>query len=187
MPGSGCPSVTCTSFLVKSGRTGTPPTFPISAGPYVTWRILERSRTALCRLIDATTKPSSSLNTAPISDFLGPAAQKIQTFSRARKKSWIRILPPEPALQTYTFWPIGVPQRRWLARYCSVPAFFCTDGTAASNVVIIFPFRSMFHARHWLWIRAAVGQTITRTTDEANLFIHAYMTGGIQKSKIDEL
>ena len=39
---------------------------------------------------------------------------------------------------------------------------------------IIFPFR--FHARHWLWIRlglkAAVGQTITRTTDEANLFIH---------------
>ena len=38
---------------------------------------------------------------------------------------------------------------------------------------IIFPFR--FHARHWLWIRlglkAAVGQTITRTTDEANLFI----------------
>ena len=32
-----------------------------------------------------------------------------------------------------------------------------------------------FHARHWLWIRlglkAAVGQTITRTTDEANLFI----------------
>ena len=39
---------------------------------------------------------------------------------------------------------------------------------------IIFPFRS--HARHWLWIRlglkAAVGQTTTRTTDEANLFIH---------------
>jgi hypothetical protein len=33
-----------------------------------------------------------------------------------------------------------------------------------------------FHARHWLWIRlelkAAVGQTITRTTDEANLFIY---------------
>ena len=98
--------------------------------------ILERSRTALCRLIDATTKPSSALNTAPISDFFGPAAQKIETFSRARKKSWIRILPPEPALQTYTFWPIGVNQRRWLARYCSVPAFFCTDGTAASNVVM---------------------------------------------------
>ena len=41
---------------------------------------------------------------------------------------------------------------------------------------IIFPFR--FHARHWLWIRlglkAAVGQTITRTTDEANLFIHMF-------------
>jgi hypothetical protein len=38
---------------------------------------------------------------------------------------------------------------------------------------IIFPCR--FHARHWLWIRlgleAAAGQTITRTTDEANLFI----------------
>ena len=98
--------------------------------------ILERSRTALCRLIHATAKPSSSLNTAPIPDFLGPAAQNVATFSRARKKSWIRILPPEPALQTYTFWPIGVPQRRWLARYCSVPAFFCTDGTAASNVVM---------------------------------------------------
>jgi hypothetical protein len=32
-----------------------------------------------------------------------------------------------------------------------------------------------FHAQHWLWIRfglkAAVGQTITPTTDEANLFI----------------
>ena len=32
-----------------------------------------------------------------------------------------------------------------------------------------------FHARHWLWTRlglkAAVGQTITPTTDEANLFI----------------
>ena len=41
---------------------------------------------------------------------------------------------------------------------------------------IIFPCR--FHARHWLWIRlgleAAAGQTITRTTDEANLFIHIY-------------
>ena len=40
-------------------------------------------------------------------------------------------------------------------------------------VAIIFPCR--FHARHWLWIRlgleAAAGQTITRTTDEANLFI----------------
>ena len=42
---------------------------------------------------------------------------------------------------------------------------------------IIFPCR--FHARHWLWIRlgleAAAGQTITRTTDEANLFIHMFM------------
>jgi hypothetical protein len=35
-----------------------------------------------------------------------------------------------------------------------------------------------FHARHWLWIqlglKAAVGQTITRTTDEANLFIQRW-------------
>jgi hypothetical protein len=46
-------------------------------------------------------------------------------------------------------------------------------GPSAPIFAIIFPFR--FHARHWLWIRlglkAAVGQTITRTTDEANLFI----------------
>ena len=95
----------------------------------------EKSK-ALLRLIPATAKPSSALNTAPIPDFFGPAARNVATFSRARKKSGIRILPPEPALQTYTFWPIGVLQRRWLARYCSVPAFFCTDGTAASNVVM---------------------------------------------------
>ena len=95
----------------------------------------EKSK-ALLRLIHATAKPSSALNTAPIPDFFGPAARNVDTFSRARKKSGIRILPPEPALQTYTFWPIGVNQRRWLARYCSVPAFFCTDGTAASNVVM---------------------------------------------------
>ena len=110
---------------------------PCAASDYVSEIIFysgEKSK-ALFRLIHATAKPSSALNTAPISDFWGPAAQKVQTFSRARKKSWIRILPPEPALQTYTFWPIGVPQRRWLARYCSVPAFFCTDGTAASTMV----------------------------------------------------
>jgi hypothetical protein len=45
---------------------------------------------------------------------------------------------------------------------------------------IIFPFH--FHARHWLWIRlglvAAAGQTITRTTDEANLF-HLLVTNKI--------
>ena len=111
---------------------------PCAASDYVSEIIFysgEKSK-ALFRLIHATAKPSSALNTAPISDFFGPAAQNVATFSRARKKSWIRILPPEPALQTYTFWPIGVPQRRWLARYCSVPAFFCTDGTAASNVVM---------------------------------------------------
>ena len=98
--------------------------------------ILERSRTALWRLIHATAKSSSSLNTYPIPDFFGPAAMQLQTFSRARKILGIRILPRAPTLQTYLFWPIGVSQRRWLAPYCSVPAFFCTDGTAASNVVM---------------------------------------------------
>ena len=49
------------------------------------------------------------------------------TFLRTRTKKRIRILPRVPTLQTYSFWPIGVFQRRWLARYCSVPAFFCTD------------------------------------------------------------
>ena len=37
------------------------------------------------RLIDATAKSSSSLNTYPISDFLGAAAMQRHTFSRARK------------------------------------------------------------------------------------------------------
>ena len=57
-----------------------------------------------------------------------------ETFSRAQKKSWIRILPPEPALQTHTFWPIGVLQPGELAQYSSDSRFFCTDSTAASNV-----------------------------------------------------
>ena len=71
-------------------------------------KILERSRTALWRLIDATAKSSSSLNTYPIPDFFGPAAMQLQTFSRARKILGIRILPRAPTLQTYLFWPIGV-------------------------------------------------------------------------------
>jgi len=45
-----------------------------------------------------------------------------------------------------------------------------------------------FHARHWLWIRlglkAAVGQTITRTTDEANLFIHVLIHDLLARSSI---
>ena len=83
---------------------------------------LERSRTALWRLIDATAKSSSSLNTYPIPDFFGPAAMQLQTFSRARKILGIRILPRAPTLQTYLFWPIGVNQRRELAQYSSCTA-----------------------------------------------------------------
>ena len=45
---------------------------------------------------------------------------QLQTFSRARKILGIRILPRAPTLQTYLFWPIGVLQRCWLARYCPV-------------------------------------------------------------------
>ena len=56
-------------------------------------KIQERSRTALWRLIDATAKSSSSLNTYPIPDFFGPAAMQRETFSRARKILGIRILP----------------------------------------------------------------------------------------------
>ena len=74
----------------------------------ITCIILERSRTALWRLIHATAKSSSSLNTYPIPDFFGPAAMQLQTFSRARKILGIRILPRAPTLQTYLFWPIGV-------------------------------------------------------------------------------
>ena len=70
--------------------------------------ILERSRTALWRLIHATAKSSSSLNTYLIPDFFGPAAMQRETFSRARKILGIRILPRAPTLQTYLFWPIGV-------------------------------------------------------------------------------
>ena len=73
-----------------------------------TRKILERSRTALWRLIHATAKSSSSLNTYPIPDFFGPAAMQRDTFSRARKILGIRILPRAPTLQTYLFWPIGV-------------------------------------------------------------------------------
>ena len=84
--------------------------------------ILERSRTALWRLIDATAKSSSSLNTYPIPDFFGPAAMQRDTFSRVRKILGIRILPRAPTLQTYLFWPIGVNQRRELAQCSSVRA-----------------------------------------------------------------
>ena len=87
-------------------------------------RILKRSRTALWRLIHATAKSSSSLNTYPIPDFFGPAAMQLQTFSRARKILGIRILPRAPTLQTYLFWPIGFNQPRELAQYSSDSSFF---------------------------------------------------------------
>ena len=89
--------------------------------------VLERSRTALWRLIDATAKSSSSLNTYPIPDFFGPAAMQLQTFSRARKILGIRILPRAPTLQTYLFWPIGVNQRRELAQYSSESRFILSS------------------------------------------------------------
>ena len=98
------------------------------------WKILERSRTALWRLIDATAKSSSSLNTYPIPDFFGPAAMQLQTFSRARKILGIRILPRAPTLQTYLFWPIGVNQRRELAQYSSDSRFFWSSCNATSNI-----------------------------------------------------
>ena len=44
--------------------------------------ILERSRTALWRLIDATAKSSSSLNTYPIPDFFGLAAMQRETCAK---------------------------------------------------------------------------------------------------------
>ena len=87
----------------------------------------EKSK-ALLRYIATSAKPSSALNTAPISDFFGPAAMQRDTFSRARKILGIRILPRAPTLQTYLFWPIGVNQRRELAQYSSctapIPDFF---------------------------------------------------------------
>ena len=61
----------------------------------------------------------------------------------------------------------------------------CSASTFSSNVEALlshpcYYYLSIpFHARHWLWIRlglkAAVGQTITRTTDEANLFIRRWL------------
>ena len=96
--------------------------------------ILERSRTALWRLIDATAKSSSSLNTYPIPDFLGPAAMQRETFSRARKILGIRILPRAPTLQTYLFWPIGVNKRRELAQYSSDSRFFWSSCNATRNI-----------------------------------------------------
>ena len=107
---------------------------PISAGP-ASYRILGENLKALLRLKDNSAKLDCSLNTAPIPDFFPETAMQRHTFLRTRTKKRIRILPRVPTLQTYSFWAIGVIQRRWLARYCSIPAFFCTDGTAASTMV----------------------------------------------------
>ena len=90
-------------------------------------KILGENLKALLRLIDNSAKLDCSLNTAPIPDFFPEAAMQRETFLRTRTKKRIRILPRVPTLQTYSFWAIGVIQRRWLARYCSIPAFFCTD------------------------------------------------------------
>ena len=99
-----------------------------------TGHILERSRTALWRLIHATAKSSSSLNTYPIPDFFGPAAMQRATFSRARKILGIRILPRAPTLQTYLFWPIGVPEPRELAQYSSDSRFFWSSCNATCDI-----------------------------------------------------
>ena len=96
--------------------------------------IRERSRTALWRLIHATAKSSSSLNTYPIPDFLGPAAMQRVTFSRARKILGIRILPRAPTLQTYLFWPIGFNQPRELAQYSSDSRFFWSSCNATCDI-----------------------------------------------------
>ena len=96
--------------------------------------ILERSRTALWRLIDATAKSSSSLNTYPIPDFFGPAAMQRETFSRARNILGIRILPRAPTLQTYLFWPIGFNQPRELAQYSSDSRFFWSSCNATCYI-----------------------------------------------------
>ena len=96
--------------------------------------ILERSRTALWRLIHATAKSSSSLNTYPIPDFFGPAAMQRAIFSRARKIFGIRILPRAPTLQTYLFWPIGVPEPRELAQYSSDSRFFWSSCNATCDI-----------------------------------------------------
>ena len=78
-----------------------------------------------------------------------------------------RCFPPPSHCAFLTLWvllPIALP---------SPPPSYPFSVLAPLAVAIIFPCR--FHARHWLWIRlgleAAAGQTITRTTDEANLFI----------------
>ena len=103
-------------------------------GPVPSTLILERSRTALWRLIHATAKSSSSLNTYPIPDFFGPTAMQRATFSRARKILGIRILPRAPTLQTYLFWPICVNQPRELAQYSSDSRFFWSSCNATSNI-----------------------------------------------------
>ena len=113
--------IACSAYMYGPVR-GPGATFQPRTGPYAEHaisdlsqsafkmhtQVLERSRTALWRLIDATAKSSSSLNTYPIPDFFGPAAMQRDTFSRARKILGIRILPRAPTLQTYLFWPIGV-------------------------------------------------------------------------------
>ena len=56
------------------------------------------------------------------------------TFSRARKILGIRILPRAPTLQTYLFWPIGVPEPRELAQYSSDSRFFWSSCNATSHI-----------------------------------------------------
>ena len=93
----------------------------------------EKSK-ALLRLIHATAKSSSSLNTYWISNFFRPAAMQRDTFSRARKILGIRILPRAPTLQTYLFWPIGMPEPRELAQYSSDSRFFWSSCNATSHI-----------------------------------------------------
>ena len=74
-----------------------------------------------------------------------------------------------------TTFPLCVSHALGSSSHCTAfpPPSYPFSVLAPLAVAIIFPCR--FHARHWLWIRlgleAAAGQTITRTTDEANLFI----------------
>ena len=56
------------------------------------------------------------------------------TFSRARKILGIRILPRAPTLQTYLFWPIGVPEPRELAQYSSDSRFFWSSCNATCDI-----------------------------------------------------
>ena len=78
-----------------------------------------------------------------------------------------------------TTFPLCVSHALGSSSHCTAfpPPSYPFSVLAPLAVAIIFPCR--FHARHWLWIRlgleAAAGQTITRTTDEANLFIRKIM------------